>query len=130
MHEREEDQGRPQHPRGESAATVHVPPAPCAPCPLQRDQRCSEGRQGEEQAERFALHLLRAPRTEVEGLVEALREAFDRMIKDPEFAAAAAQGQIEIRPLSGQELQQLVAETARTPEAIVKRAMDLVGGKH
>lgn len=62
--------------------------------------------------------------------VEALREAFDRMIKDPEFAAAAAQGQIEIRPLSGQELQKLVAETARTPETIVKRAMDLVGGKH
>ncbi|MDX6769173.1 MAG: recombination mediator RecR [Elusimicrobiota bacterium] len=30
---------------------------------------------GPKQAERFALHLLRAPRTEVEGLVEALREA-------------------------------------------------------
>lgn len=30
---------------------------------------------GPKQAERFALHLLRSPRTEVEGLVEALREA-------------------------------------------------------
>jgi recombination protein RecR len=30
---------------------------------------------GAKQAERFAIHLLRAPRTEVEGLVEALREA-------------------------------------------------------
>lgn len=30
---------------------------------------------GPKQAERFALHLLRAPRGEVEGLVEALREA-------------------------------------------------------
>lgn len=30
---------------------------------------------GPKQAERFAIHLLRAPRTEVEGLVEALREA-------------------------------------------------------
>ena len=30
---------------------------------------------GPKQAERFAIHLLRAPRTEVEGLVDALREA-------------------------------------------------------
>ena len=30
---------------------------------------------GPKQAERFAIHLLRAPRSEVEGLVEALREA-------------------------------------------------------
>lgn len=30
---------------------------------------------GPKQAERFAIHLLRAPRAEVEGLVEALREA-------------------------------------------------------
>lgn len=30
---------------------------------------------GPKQAERFAIHLLRAPRTEVEGLIEALREA-------------------------------------------------------
>lgn len=30
---------------------------------------------GPKQAERFAIHLLRAPRTEVETLVEALREA-------------------------------------------------------
>lgn len=34
---------------------------------------------GPKQAERFALHLLRAPRTEVEGLVEALREAKSAM---------------------------------------------------
>jgi recombination protein RecR len=30
---------------------------------------------GPKQAERFAIHLLRAPRTEVEGFVDALREA-------------------------------------------------------
>ena len=30
---------------------------------------------GPKQAERFAIHLLRAPRAEVEGLVESLREA-------------------------------------------------------
>lgn len=62
--------------------------------------------------------------------IEALREAFDRMIKDPEFIAAAAQAQMAINPLSGRDLQKLVAETARTPEDIVKRAMALVGGAH
>lgn len=30
---------------------------------------------GPKQAERFAIHLLRAPRTEVEGFIDALREA-------------------------------------------------------
>jgi tripartite-type tricarboxylate transporter receptor subunit TctC len=62
--------------------------------------------------------------------IEVLREAFDRMIKDPEFIAAAAQAQMAIHPLSGRELQKLVAETARAPEDIVRRAMTLVGGAH
>ncbi|MEK7388374.1 MAG: recombination mediator RecR [Elusimicrobiota bacterium] len=34
---------------------------------------------GSKQAERFAIHLLRSPRTEVEGLIDALREAKNTM---------------------------------------------------
>ena len=62
--------------------------------------------------------------------VEALRQAFDKMIKDPAFSTAAAQAQMAIRPLSGHDLQRLATQTAHAPEDVVKRAMALVGPPH
>ena len=40
--------------------------------------------------------------------VTALRRAFDTMVKDPEFTAEAQKLRIELLPLAGEELQQIV----------------------
>ena len=47
--------------------------------------------------------------------VEALRRAFDATMKDPDFIADAAQLQLELSPVTGEEVQALVAKLAGTP---------------
>ena len=53
--------------------------------------------------------------------VKALRRAFDATMRDPAFIADAAQLQLEIDPMTGEEVQALVAQLARTPPEIVTR---------
>src|SRR4029077_17733494 len=53
--------------------------------------------------------------------VEALRRAFDATMKDPGFIADAAQLQLELSPMTGEEVQALVAKLAGTPAEIVAR---------
>ena len=51
--------------------------------------------------------------------IQALRRAFDAMVKDPEFIAELKAAKVELGPLSGEELQKLVAEVANvSPEAV------------
>lgn len=52
----------------------------------------------------------------------ALQHAFDAMVRDPEFLADAARSRLEIMPISGSELQQLVTEIYATPPDIVAKA--------
>lgn len=53
--------------------------------------------------------------------VQALRRAFDATMKDSEFLAEAARTKLTVGPLSGEELQKLVAEVASlSPEMIAK----------
>jgi tripartite-type tricarboxylate transporter receptor subunit TctC len=62
--------------------------------------------------------------------VEALRRAFDATMKDPHFIADAAQLQLELSPMTGEEVQALVAKLAGTPADIVARvraALDASG---
>jgi tripartite-type tricarboxylate transporter receptor subunit TctC len=62
--------------------------------------------------------ILSTPDTPAER-IQALRRAFDAMIKDPEFIADLKAMKLDLRPLTGEELQQLVAEVANvSPEAI------------
>jgi tripartite-type tricarboxylate transporter receptor subunit TctC len=59
--------------------------------------------------------------------VEALRRAFDATMKDPAFIADAAQLQLELSPITGEEVQALVAKLAVTPAEIsarVRAALD------
>jgi len=42
-------------------------------------------------------------------------------MKDPAFVADAARLQLEIDPMTGEEVQALVAQLSRTPPAIVTR---------
>ena len=44
--------------------------------------------------------------------MQALRQAFDAMVKDPEFIAEAQKLRVELGPLPGAELQKIVAEVA------------------
>ena len=55
-----------------------------------------------------------------------LRKAFEDTMKDPAFLADAKRGNLEIAPVSGAELQQLVAEIYRTPAAIVAKTRAIV----
>jgi tripartite-type tricarboxylate transporter receptor subunit TctC len=51
--------------------------------------------------------------------VEAIRRAFDATMKDPEFIADAAQLQLDLSPMTGEQVQALVAQLGRTPPAVV-----------
>jgi tripartite-type tricarboxylate transporter receptor subunit TctC len=53
--------------------------------------------------------------------VAALRAAFDAMIKDPEFLAEAVKLCIDVEPMSGVELQKIVADTQSIPPAVVEK---------
>jgi tripartite-type tricarboxylate transporter receptor subunit TctC len=53
--------------------------------------------------------------------VQALRRAFDATMKDPAFLADAAKLQLELSPMTGEALQALVGDLAKTPPAIVTR---------
>ena len=53
--------------------------------------------------------------------VQALRRAFDATLKDPAYLAEAAKLKIEVDPLSGEQMTELVARVMRTPPALVER---------
>lgn len=55
-----------------------------------------------------------------------LRKAFDDTMKDLEFLAEAAQALLEVAPVSGEELQQLIAEVYRTPQDVVEKTRAIV----
>ena len=58
--------------------------------------------------------------------VEALRDAFDATMKDPEFLADAAKQAMIVNPISGSTLQRVATETARASAAVVGRADELM----
>jgi tripartite-type tricarboxylate transporter receptor subunit TctC len=53
--------------------------------------------------------------------VQALRRAFDATMKTPAFIADAAKLQLEIDPMSGEDVQALVAQLSRTSPDVVAR---------
>jgi tripartite-type tricarboxylate transporter receptor subunit TctC len=60
---------------------------------------------------------------------EALRAAFMETMTDPAFLAEAEKAQLEVNPVAGGELQQLVAEIYRTPPDVVGKAAALLAAK-
>jgi len=63
-----------------------------------------------------------------EDRVKALRLAFDTMVKDPAFLAAAKKENFDIDPVSGERLQQIVAEIVASPKAITDKLKVVIGG--
>jgi tripartite-type tricarboxylate transporter receptor subunit TctC len=53
--------------------------------------------------------------------VRVLRAAFDAMLKDPEFRAEIDKSQLEFQPLSGDEVQKLVGDTANVAKHIAEQ---------
>ena len=86
--------------------------------------------------DRAALKLLSAPTTigrpifTTPGVpqerVEALRAAFDATMKDPAFLATAAKANMDLNPVSGDELQRIVAELFATPPSAVLRLKEIL----
>jgi tripartite-type tricarboxylate transporter receptor subunit TctC len=54
--------------------------------------------------------------------VAALRVAFDRTVNDPAFLAEAKKRNLDINPLSGVELQKIIADVVAMPPDVVQKA--------
>jgi tripartite-type tricarboxylate transporter receptor subunit TctC len=50
---------------------------------------------------------------------EALRRAFDAMVKDPQFIADAATRQLGVDPMSGEDLQKIAIDVAGQPQDVI-----------
>jgi tripartite-type tricarboxylate transporter receptor subunit TctC len=59
-----------------------------------------------------------------EERLRALRAAFDATMKDKDFLAEAQRLDLEVRPVSGVEIDDLVANLAKTPGEIRKLAAE------
>lgn len=57
--------------------------------------------------------------------VEALRRAFDAMLEDEAFIADLERQRLEITPITGEEISEIVDELAATSPAILEHARDL-----
>jgi tripartite-type tricarboxylate transporter receptor subunit TctC len=51
--------------------------------------------------------------------VAALRDAFDATMQDPEFKIAADEGGLPLEPMSGRQIQELVARMSATPKDVI-----------
>jgi hypothetical protein len=58
--------------------------------------------------------------------VAALRKAFDATMKDPAFVKEADKLNMEIEPLTGAQIQKLLADAYATPKPIIQKAAELL----
>ena len=70
-----------------------------------------------------------APPGVAPALVETLRRAFDATMKDPEFLADAEKRKLDIDPITGEQVQDIIADLFRTPPAVVERVKKILGEK-
>ena len=61
-----------------------------------------------------------------EERVKALRDAFDAVMKDPDFLKEVAASNIEVDPVRGADMQTVVARVLATPKHLAERARDLI----
>jgi tripartite-type tricarboxylate transporter receptor subunit TctC len=57
--------------------------------------------------------------------LQMLRRAFDETMKDPEFRADAEKSGLELNPVQGARVAELVAEIYRTPPDVIRRMIDM-----
>ncbi len=61
--------------------------------------------------------------------VAALQTAFTKMVNDPAFVAAAVKRKLRVKPLSGPQVQKIVADIMKMDKAVVKEAQMKIMGK-
>ena len=74
----------------------------------------------------FGRPILATPGIPAER-VKLLREAYSKMLKDPEFVAEANKRQWELNPVSGEKLEALAKEVIHQPADIVERLKKILG---
>jgi tripartite-type tricarboxylate transporter receptor subunit TctC len=67
-----------------------------------------------------------APPDVPEERAAALQEAFDLVMRDPEFLAEAERVNLEIMPISSAEMRELLVEAYATPAPLVDQARALL----
>ncbi len=60
------------------------------------------------------------------GVLATLRKAFDATMKDSEYLAEAAKQQLDIDPVSGEELEKLIKAVYATPKDVIKKVDDAI----
>jgi hypothetical protein len=73
----------------------------------------------------FGRPYIAPPGTSPEA-VKILRDAFAAVLKDKDFLADAQRAKIEINPLPGEKVQEVVSRIYASPPAVVARAKELV----
>jgi tripartite-type tricarboxylate transporter receptor subunit TctC len=63
-----------------------------------------------------------------EDRVVALRDAFDATMKDPAFLAQAKKQNFDLDPVSGEEMQKVVAEIVAAPQPVKDELSQIIGG--
>jgi hypothetical protein len=58
--------------------------------------------------------------------VAILRKAFMDTLNDPEFKADAAKGQLDIKPVAGEEVERIVDGLFKLPPALISRFKDIL----
>jgi tripartite-type tricarboxylate transporter receptor subunit TctC len=62
------------------------------------------------------------------GRVAALRKAFMDTMRDPEFLAVAKTQQLEVSPVSGEQIQDTLARISKTPKDVIRALRDVMLG--
>jgi tripartite-type tricarboxylate transporter receptor subunit TctC len=73
----------------------------------------------------FGRPFVAPPGTAPEA-VKILREGFEAVMKDKEFLADAAKAKIDVNPLGGAKVQDVVTKVYASPPAVVARAKELI----
>ncbi len=60
--------------------------------------------------------------------VMALRKVFMDLTSDPAFIAATKEQQLELEPVSGGKIQEVVARISKTPKPVIRKMRDVVLG--
>ena len=60
-------------------------------------------------------------------LVATIRHAFNDTMKDLAFLAEADKGMLDVDPVSGEEMEQILQRIYATPKALIQRAAEFNG---
>ena len=77
-------------------------------------------------AQEIGRPFLMPPETPKE-LAMIIRRAFDSTLRDAAFLAEAEKALLEVDPVTGEDMNELIRRAYATPQALVRKAMDLIG---